>query len=75
MPLYEYRCLDCKMEVEVLLSRSYEQPECPNCGSVELDRLLSVPAAPAVRSETSRLPSLPAGCEAPRCCGGGCHLP
>lgn len=75
MPLYEYRCQDCEMEVEVLLSRSNEQPECPNCGSAKLDRLLSVPAAPAVRSGTSSLPALPTGCEAPRCCGGGCQLP
>ncbi len=47
--------------------------ECPDCGSEEMDRLLSVPAAPSVKSGKS-LPMASEGCGAPRCCGGGCDL-
>lgn len=70
MPLYEYDCKTCQHSVEVLLNRSDEQPECPECGGHQLERLLSVPATPAVRSGMS-LPTAAQSCGAPRCCGGG----
>ncbi len=44
MPIYEYACGECQREFELLV-RSSEQPVCPNCGAVKLERLLSVPAA------------------------------
>lgn len=43
MPLYEYRCHDCRRRTTVLvrsLSGSLE-PTCEHCGSVNLTRLIS----------------------------------
>ncbi|MBU6172918.1 MAG: zinc ribbon domain-containing protein [Planctomycetes bacterium] len=51
MPLYEYRCCSCRETFEALVFGG-EQPECPECHSVELQRLMSLPAAP--REETAK---------------------
>ncbi|WP_164100445.1 FmdB family zinc ribbon protein [Candidatus Laterigemmans baculatus] len=74
MPLYEYHCDQCDATVEVLQRRADEVPQCPSCEGTQLERLLSVPAAPAVRDGASALPIRSSGesCGAPRCCGGGC---
>lgn len=75
MPLYEYECKSCDNVVEVLVRSQNEKAECPNCGDQELERVLSVPAAPSVKGNSS-LPVAAAGdsCGAPRCCGGGCQM-
>lgn len=56
MPIYEYRCRDCRRRVS-LFYRSYsdinEEPTCPHCGGKHLKRLISRVAV--VRSEESRL--------------------
>lgn len=69
MPLYEYSCMNCRDEFELLV-RGGEAPACPNCGSERLERLLSVPAAHTGGS-AGNLPI----CEAPRPGGGGCGAP
>ena len=58
MPLYEYRCFDCKKRCTILeLSVTNPKPVvCPNCQSPRLDRLLSRFASP--KSEEARLESL-----------------
>jgi len=58
VPIYEYRCLDCKNRSSILLlSRSPSNPPlCTHCGSARLERLLSRFAAP--KSEESRIESL-----------------
>lgn len=58
MPIYEYRCGDCKRKVTVLTLRASEQvdPECDRCGSRKLTRLMSRFAL--VRSENSRTDDL-----------------
>jgi len=63
MPLFEYECLGCGREFE-LLSRAAEQPSCPSCHSTDLQKRLSVfavGAAPAAK------PLQPAG-------GGPCGM-
>lgn len=43
MPIYEYRCADCKRRVSIFV-RGFEDPaslECPECGGRELSRLFS----------------------------------
>jgi putative FmdB family regulatory protein len=56
MPIYEYRCHDCRRRVN-LFYRSFsaiaEEPICPRCGSKRLTRLISRVAV--VRSEEGRL--------------------
>ncbi len=59
MPIYEYRCHDCRRRVS-LFFRSFsdieEEPVCPRCGGSRLTRLISRVAV--VRSEESRLDDL-----------------
>jgi putative FmdB family regulatory protein len=46
MPLYEYECIDCTKQVEILVSKPDAKPDCPECGSKKLTKLLSVIGAP-----------------------------
>lgn len=58
MPIYEYRCADCKRRVSVFF-RSFSQtaePACPNCGGNKLSRLVSRVATP--KSEEARLEAM-----------------
>jgi putative FmdB family regulatory protein len=75
MPLYEYTCCECHSNAELLI-RGDEKPECPACGSRELEKQLSVPAA-----HTSSSPDLPMcqpcdarQCGMPQCAAGGCMM-
>jgi putative FmdB family regulatory protein len=79
MPIYEYVCRDCRLEFEALL-RIDQRPSCQSCGSEQLERLLSVPAAPqrgpAKGSGQGGSAKSSSGGEGPRPCGmGGCGLP
>ena len=58
MPLYEYRCLDCKKRSTILiLSHTNPKPvSCTHCQSSRLERLMSRFASP--KSEEARLESL-----------------
>ena len=75
MPIYEYSCLGCGNDFEILL-RGSEEPECPSCGGKRLEKQLSVPAAHSAAS--SRLPvcqSCPSDrCDVPECGPGGCPM-
>ena len=42
MPLYEYRCLACGHQFELLILKSSEPPACPSCASDSLERILSM---------------------------------
>lgn len=59
MPIYEYRCHDCRRRVSRFY-RSFadaeDQPTCPRCGGSRLTRLISRVAV--VRSEDSRIDDL-----------------
>ena len=41
MPIYEFRCHGCDRKVSVFLRNPSSQPKCPDCGSRELERLIS----------------------------------
>ena len=58
MPLYEYRCLDCKKRSTVLvLSLANQAPAaCSHCTSARVERILSRFASP--KSEEARLEAL-----------------
>jgi putative FmdB family regulatory protein len=58
MPIYEYRCADCRRKVSVLTLRVSERvdPVCDRCGGRNLTRLMSRFAL--VRSEDARLDDL-----------------
>lgn len=70
MPIYEYYCLDCRQRVSVFFrtvsAASSETPQCPECHSENLHRLMS--RVRVLRSEESRIedladPALMAGLE------------
>ncbi|MBM4126064.1 MAG: zinc ribbon domain-containing protein [Nitrospira sp.] len=58
MPIYEYRCHDCRARSAVLILslRNQAPVTCTHCGSSQMDRLLSRFSAP--KSEEARLESL-----------------
>lgn len=56
MPIYEYRCNNCKKKVSLLILSRETKPLCSKCGSIDLTRLFSRFAAP--KSEEARLESL-----------------
>ena len=58
MPIYEYRCNQCRKKVSILTLRVSEKVDerCEHCGSTSLTRLLSRFAT--TKSEESRLDSL-----------------
>jgi putative FmdB family regulatory protein len=41
MPIYEYRCLPCGNEFELLVLKTSPVPACPSCESQEVEQLLS----------------------------------
>ena len=43
MPIYEYRCEQCRHEFEELVGFNEAPPHCPKCGAEKVDRLLSTP--------------------------------
>ncbi len=65
MPIYEYACMECESHFEELV-RNAEEPDCPECGSSDVLRQLSVFAAHGISSQ----PSLGGG--GGGCCGGSC---
>ena len=52
MPIYEYRCESCQRSFEALVTRAEPQAECPECGSRQLAREMSVFAS-GVGAETA----------------------
>ena len=50
MPIFEYKCRKCSFEFEALVRNAQALPEegCPECGSKELQKLLSTFAAKLV---------------------------
>lgn len=52
MPMYEYHCRACQAEFELLV-RSSTVPACPQCGSAELEKVISR-IAPAGKIEAIR---------------------
>ncbi len=78
MPLYEYYCEPCDHGFETLIRSTGEVARCPRCGSIEVLKQLSVPAAHVTRGQAGALPICgetggPAyGCGRPQCGSGMC---
>ncbi len=76
MPLYEYQCEPCDHIFETLIRGAGDVAHCPKCGSVDVAKLLSVPAAAqngqgkAGELAISSGPS--GGCGRPQCGQGMC---
>lgn len=61
MPIYEYACGDCGHTFEALV-RASSTPECPDCHSTDLQKLLSVFATTSGTPEVA--PAMAGGCGA-----------
>lgn len=73
MPIYEYHCEPCQREFELLVRSSSETPRCPSCGSDQVGKLFSVPAAAQTGASLNTLPSAcSTGAQAFGCGGGRC---
>jgi putative FmdB family regulatory protein len=55
MPMYEYTCTDCAHTFETLVL-GQEQPECPQCASRHLQRLMSIPSVGRANTPTTSCP-------------------
>ena len=45
MPLFDFRCRGCGLTFETLVRpQDASSPQCPSCQSVDLEKLISVPA-------------------------------
>jgi putative FmdB family regulatory protein len=74
MPIYEYRCEPCDHAFETLIRNSGDVAHCPRCGSIEVAKQFSVPAAAqSGRANGSSLPICGDGGGSPSAfgCGGG----
>jgi putative FmdB family regulatory protein len=56
MPIFEYHCRGCEHDFELLVLKG-TAIECPKCQSVDLERLLSIPA---VKSESTHAQAMKA---------------
>ncbi len=73
MPLFEYACSKCDTEFELLI-RGKEKAQCPDCGTVKLEKLMS--AAKGRVAGNGQLP-ITGGCpplDAPPCNPNCCRL-
>lgn len=55
MPIYEYKCQECGKVSEFFFRTSSDSRTftCPNCGSHNLDKLLSVPSLLKVEADAA----------------------
>lgn len=73
MPLYEYRCADCKTSFEKLTSRDLaDSVACPACEGSRSKRLISVFAS-FTQTSDGGVVSTGGGCACGGACGCGGH--
>lgn len=76
MPIYEYRCHDCRGTFEQLVGTG-SVVTCPACGSSSLEKLFSVPfiaSGKTARQAGHTCCGRKERCDAPPCSeGGGCR--
>ena len=72
MPIHAYECRACGRSFQTLM-RGGDTPECPGCASVDLERLLSLPA-PSPKGGGGDFAAASCGAGAGPCRGpmGGC---
>lgn len=69
MPIFEYQCRNCQHKFEVMLKTKKEAPgKCPQCGSIELNKLFSTAAVKINGGTESNVPLTRCGKDT-TCCG------
>lgn len=69
MPIFEFECLDCEKQVEILV-RNQELPVCPVCQGKKLEKLMSVAAVSGKEAGLPMAGGCPPVSHGP--CGPGC---
>ena len=64
MPIFDYLCLDCGKQSEILITASKDQPACKTCSSTNLKKMISTPSSLS-GTVTPKFP----GAEETACCG------
>jgi putative FmdB family regulatory protein len=54
MPIYEFRCRDCGKQYEELVSLDVDRLPCPDCGSENTSRMISLFSASGTSSPAGR---------------------
>jgi putative FmdB family regulatory protein len=67
MPIYEYVCMQCESHFEELV-RGGREPDCPDCGALDVRKQFSVFATHG----GGTAPSLGQTAAGGGCCGGSC---
>ena len=73
MPIYEVRCKNCHKQFETLVRNSSESINCKQCGSTDLQKLISAHAISSGAPDTAcgTAPCSPApACGSGACCPG-----
>lgn len=72
MPIFDYKCHQCNTVSELLMRVPEQHVKCPNCGSADMERLVS--ASYAIKMDTAAPGTTCCGraerCERPPCGGG-----
>lgn len=76
MPIYEYRCHNCRQDVEVLLLNRGDSPTCPHCGAALSEKRITAAhhrtASREAPAEGLTCCGREERCDSPACGSGGC---
>lgn len=74
MPIYEYHCEPCSRTFETLVRNPDDVARCPSCGTIDVSKQFSVPAAARAEGGAAGmgLPVCEPGPAAFGCGGGRC---
>ena len=68
MPIYEFKCLSCFSEFEILVLKSDAEVHCESCASTQLQKLIS---RPTIGKGTAETPCGNSPCSPKPMCGSG----
>ena len=77
MPIFDYLCEDCGKTKEILIKDTGKAPECPDCGSSNMKKLVSAHSSISGPTKNSMPGPADTGCcgsspgESPDCAGPG----
>ncbi|MGA1791452.1 MAG: FmdB family zinc ribbon protein [bacterium] len=73
MPIYEYRCNACKHSFERLIRNQKQSVSCPDCGSADVQRIMSSFGFRKDAKESSlNQPNNPSGSSCASCVSRNC---
>lgn len=72
MPMFEFVCEQCSSQFELLVHPG-EKPDCPKCGSVKIEKLMSVSAGRVAGGSALPIASPGPAPAAHSCFPGCCH--